>query len=397
VILATPIRGDGAFPWSRPDGWSRTAAFGPGALVCDPPSDLMKAAGNGVSPGEADNFPAARLNCMHHCLRNVLWGHGVVAATDQLVQPVGTVFSIDRAFRPWLASPGEQWLTTPTFFGSVRAQWRTAWSVDDLRGRVHEEIRRGHVPILYAHRWQVPWLSGTELLPDDYHTMMALGCDERGVLLADRQPTNTDPLPREHQISWDNLADTAQCGVQVLAYDIGGAADGDPHEFDLHALLSLSCRNLASRVPPTPGMEHGVAAVELLESFTAPRTAAMLDSKILRLALRWHLPSCIQKYIVGNRRLFLHFVHRHRYLQPRALSVSLCREVEESATAWTTLGRALARSARREGMAERDVGSALAEVANADRQLLAAMTAALDLLDDPAGPSSPPARATAEP
>ncbi|GAA2679486.1 hypothetical protein [Streptomyces lunalinharesii] len=396
--LPTPARSDDASPWHVPEGWSRTAVLGggTGAPAGAPPSGPVTGTDDGASPGAADDFPAARLNCLHHCLRDVLWGHGVAAATDQLVQPVGTVFSIDRAFRPWLASPGEQWLTVPEFFGSVRAQWHAAWTVDDLRGRVREEIERGHVPILHAHRWRVPWLSGTDLLPADYHTMMALGCDGRAVLLADRQPTSIDPVPREHRVRWDDLTDTARRGVQVLAYDIGEAAvvDGDRHDVDLHALLSLSCRNLGGRVPQVPGMEHGVAAVELLKSFASAHAAAMLDSKLLRLALRWHLPSCIDKYVVGNRRLFLHFVHRHRYLHPQALSPALCHRVEESATAWAVVGRSLARSARRDGMTEPDVASSLADVADADRRLLAAMTTARDLLGDPPPPARPPAHDT---
>ncbi|MEU8032765.1 hypothetical protein AB0C13_29710 [Streptomyces sp. NPDC049099] len=406
MTLPTSAPGDCASTWRTPQGWSRTAALGAGAEAPAgaPPPGQATATGagpetdGGAAPRTADDFPAAQLNCLHHCLRDVLRGHRVVAATDQLVQPVGTVFSTDRTFRPWLASPGEQWLTVPEFFGSVRARWHTAWSVDDLRGLVHDEIGRGHVPVLHAHRWRVPWLSATDLLPADYHTMMALGCDGRAVLLADRQPTSTDPVPREHKVRWDDLADTARHGVQVLAYDIGETAvgHGDRHDIDLRALLNLSCRNLSGRAPRVPGMEHGLAAVELLKSFTSPHAAAMLDSKLLRLALRWHLPSCIEKYVVGNRRLFLHFARRHRYLHPQALSTALCRRVEESATAWAALGRSLARSARRDGMAEPGVGSALAAVSDAEDRLLAAMTTARDRLRDTPPPARPPTRDTVE-
>jgi hypothetical protein len=284
----------------------------------------------GVSP--------AHLGCLLHCMRDVLRGHGVAQTVRYIVRPIGLVFNVDPRFRPWLSSFAEEELTRPEFENGLLATYHWVDDVDGLREAIDAMLGAGKPAIVFANRWIVPWQAHSPLAQSEGHASVVLAHDANGLHLVDRQPAGNTAHSRDVRVPAAELEPSLRYRMAVLDYRLAEPALTPAEQ--VRSVLRRSADNLAA-APPQPELtSRGLDALATLRLLFSEDACPRLDSPHLRLSMRWHLPACIYKYIVGSRQLL------HGYLAADTSELSgkhlLLDALDASCMAWRGLARGFA-------------------------------------------------------
>jgi len=98
--------------------------------------------------------PTVHLNCIRHCMWDVLRQHGRADVCHVLVQPLGFNVEVELASRDWLLSGFERTMATePRLNRGVRAWWEEA-DGERIRHIVEEDRREGYYTI-FATEWSL--------------------------------------------------------------------------------------------------------------------------------------------------------------------------------------------------------------------------------------------------
>lgn len=296
-----------------------------------------------------DGLSVMHLTCLDHILRDVLRAHGVASPLAFLVRPLGLVLSLDRTGLPWLLGQSGGEFDAPRYDSGLEASWVMTTSIVELREVVAALLGSGRVAILRAVRWEADWIPRSPLTNPDWHVLVATALDGGHIRLLDRQPAGTYAEVRDGWWDVSEMAATADRGLAVLEYSVRPASPPS-----VARLAAESVRLM--RPPPVfgcAGKSHGLYAIESLRELLDPTAFSLRDSRYFRLVLRWHLPACIRKYVVGNRRTLGLYARRWVGTEGGAFPH---RALDACCSAWETVARAMALAARQPG---RQAGNAL--------------------------------------
>jgi hypothetical protein len=291
---------------------------------------------------DEDGLNPIHLNCLNHCLREVLRGHGVASPLRMLARPLGLQLSVDKTLRIWLLSRAEHEWDAPAYNGGLVARWLPVREHDFLP-ILRSIVDSGRVGVVRATRWRVPWLSQTALAPSDWHASVLCALDGDRIRVVDRQFAGTTTAARDLTVEAAAFADTARGGMAFLDYRLEPTGEDD--EELVRRLVAESAENL-STTPAFPGAGNsfGTDALDQLETLLSPDCFGEVDSRQLRVTLRWHLPSCVRKFVVGNRTV-LGLAIRRFADRPENYAEVLAR-LESDCVAWDDFARATALAAR---------------------------------------------------
>jgi hypothetical protein len=321
---------------------------------------------------EAGLSPAS-LGCLLHCMRDVLRGHGVVAPVRYIVRPLQVVLSVDPRFRPWLCSAAEEELSCPAFEGGLTAYYHWTDDITTLIEAIDAMLGQGKAAIVFANRWLVPWQSQSPLAQSEGHASVIVAREGAELHLVDRQPAGRTTQSRDVRCNADDLLPSIRHGMGVLDYALG-QPELTPAE-QVRSLLSRSAGNLAL-APPQPQLRaRGLDALSTLRLLFSEDVFPRLDSPHLRLSMRWHLESCIHKYVIGSRLLLRAYLVLDGAGTPGILP--LLEALDASVTAWELLARSFAQAGRH-GLVSRvaDLPKAIEAAEQADTSLVRALRAA---------------------
>ncbi|MDQ7803457.1 hypothetical protein Q5425_06925 [Amycolatopsis sp. A133] len=320
---------------------------------------------SGVSP--------ANLGCLLHCVRDVLRGHGVTNTIRYVVRPLQVVLSVDPRFRPWLCSAAEEELSEPAFEHGLRATYRWVDDVAALGDVVDATLAAGKPAIVFANRWLVPWQPQSPLAQSEGHASVVLGRDAGTLHLVDRQPIGDTTESRDVDVELAELAPSVRWGMGVLDYELG-PSPSTPAE-QVRSVLARSADNLAVGRPQPQLRSRGLDALATLRLLFSEETFPRLDSRHLRLSMRWHLAACIHKYVIGSRRLLSAYLELDAPELVRG--TRLAEVLGESSARWEELARAFAHASRR-GLVSpvANLPEALSATEAVDTELVEALRAA---------------------
>lgn len=314
----------------------------------------------------------ANLGCLLHCMRDVLRGHRVAAPVRYIVRPLQVVLSVDPRFRPWLCSGAEEELDCPAFEGGLTARYHWADDVTDLIETIDAMLSQGKPAIVFANRWLVPWQAQSPLAQSEGHASVVVAREGPELHLVDRQPAGQTTQSRDVRCTAEELRPSLRHGMGVLDYELA-EPELTPAE-QARSVISRSARNLAS-APPQPQLRsRGLDALATLRLLFSEDAFPRLDSPHLRLSMRWHLGSCIHKYVIGSRVLL------RSYLVLDGAGVpgvpALIESLDASVTAWEALARSFAQAGRH-GLVSRvaDLPKAIEAAEQADTSLVGALRA----------------------
>lgn len=320
----------------------------------------------GISP--------ANLGCLLHCMRDVLRGHGVTQTVPYIVRPLQVGLTVDPRFRPWLCSQAEEELTSPAFENGLRATYQWTTEVRELERAVHAMLDAGRPAIVFANRWLVPWQPQSPLAQSEGHASVIVGRHAAGRFdLVDRQPLGLTIESRDVRIEAADLEPSTKYGAAVLDYELI-EPDLGPAE-QLRSLLTRSAANLASGQPQPQLRARGLDALNVLRLLFSEDSFARLDSPHLRLSMRWHLGSCIHKYVIGSRLLLR--AHLTIDGSGNPATTDLIRALDETVVSWEHLARSFAQAGRH-GLVSKfaDLPKAIEAVESADADLVGALLGA---------------------
>jgi hypothetical protein len=310
------------------------------------------------------------LGCLLHCMRDVLRGHGIAHTVRYIVRPLQVVLSVDPRFRPWLCSAAEEELTCPAFEAGLQATYRWASDIPALCEAVDAMLDAGKPAIVFANRWLVPWQPQSPLAQSEGHASVVVAREGNGLLLVDRQPAGNTTQSRDVHCAAEELSPSIKYGIAVLDYDL--AEPGLTPAEQVRSLIRRSAANLAA-APPQPQLRsRGLDALNTLRLLFSEEVFPRLDSPHLRLSMRWHLGSCIHKYVIGSRVLLRAYVALDGADIPEL--PQLIEALEASVTAWDMLARSFA-YAGRHGLVSRaaDLPKAIQAAEQADTRLVGAL------------------------
>lgn len=317
----------------------------------------------GISP--------ANLGCLLHCMRDVLRGHGVAETVPYIVRPLGVGLTVDPRFRPWLCSQAEEELSCPAFERGLRATYQWTTDVRELADAVDAMLDAGKPAIVFANRWLVPWQPQSPLAQSEGHASVIVGRDAAGRFdLVDRQPLGLTTESRDVRIDAEDLEPSVRYGAAVLDYELI-EPELDPAG-QLRSLLSRSAANLASGQPQPQLRARGLDALSILRLLFSEDAFARLDSPHLRLSMRWHLGSCIHKYVIGSRLLLRAYLTIDGAGHPA--TPDLIGILDDTVTSWEGLARSFAQAGRH-GLVSKfaDLPKAIETVEQADADLVGAL------------------------
>lgn len=327
----------------------------PGLAAWREPDEFMRL------ESDVDGLNPVHLNCLNHCLREVLRGHGVASPLRVLARPLGLALVVDKTLRIWLLGQPELEWDEPRYHAGFAASWRGVRDEARFRETLTEILDSGRVGVLRATRWQVPWLSQAALAPSDWHASVFCGLDGDRIRVVDRQFGGTTTAARDMWVDIAEVVSTIEGGMAFLDYRHLPDQDGQ----DLvAALVAESAANLgAPPLFPGAGAAFGLDALDQLEILLSGTNFAEVDSRQLRMTLRWHLPSCVRKFVVGNRKVLALAVAAFagdvdRYAELLAL-------LEADCAAWDRFATATALAARK---ADNGIGEQLFAALHAVRE-----------------------------
>lgn len=316
----------------------------------------------GVSP--------ANLGCLLHCMRDVLRGHGITQTVCYVVRPLGVVLSVDPRFRPWLCSMAEEELTQPAFEHGLQATYHWTYDIPALSDAIDAMLAAGKPAIVFANRWLVPWQPQSPLAQSEGHASVVVGRSAGGLHLVDRQPVGNTTQSRDVHIGVKELAPSIEYGIALLDYDLT-KPPLTPAE-QVRSVIRRSADKLAA-APPQPQLRaRGLDALCTLRLLFSADIFPRLDSSHLRLSMRWHLASCIHKYVIGSRLLL------RAYLTVDTTEIpdkpQLIDALDASVTVWQHLARSFAQASRH-GLVGRtvDLPKAIKAAEAADNTLVGAL------------------------
>jgi hypothetical protein len=317
---------------------------------------------------DADGLNPIYLNCLNHCLREVLHGHGIRSPLRLIARPLGLVLVVDKTLRIWLMSQAEQEWDDPRYNAGLSARWLPVRGEADFRRTLSSIVDSGRVGIARATRWRVPWLSQTALAPSDWHASVFCELDGDRIRVVDRQFAGTTTAARDLRVELADLLPTIEGGMALLDYRLG--PEPETGEQLVRRLVEESAANLLT-TPAFPGASKafGIDALDQLEALLSGDCFPEIDSRHLRVTLRWHLPSCIRKFVVGNRTVLALLIRR--FAERRESYADLVARLESNRAAWDSFARATALAAR---AADRGIGpelfAALGRVRQEERLLV---------------------------
>jgi hypothetical protein len=313
------------------------------------PADFMRLG------ADSDGLDPVHLNCLNHCLRDVLLGHGVESPLKLLARPLGLTLVVDKTLRIWLISRAEEEWDDLRYNAGLSARWIPIRTEAGFLGSLAGILDSGRLGIARATRWRVPWQTQSPLAPADWHATLFAALDGDRVRVVDRQYAGSSTAARDMWVDVGQLRSTIAGGVGLLDYRMTDArqAAGD----EVEVLLGESARSLECGPPfPAAGKAYGRDALDQLETLLTGASFAALDSDHLRFMLRWHLPSCIRKFVIGNRKVLGLYIEKNAIGPDRYKPVLAC--LESGCSAWDEFAKTMALAARRTG---REPGPELAE------------------------------------
>lgn len=293
-----------------------------------------------------DGLNPIHLNCLNHCLREVLHGHGVASPLRMLARPLGLLLAVDKTLRIWLLSQAEHEWDAPTYNGGLIASWLPVREHDVLP-TLRSIVDSGRVGVVRATRWRVPWLSQTALAPSDWHASVFCGLDGERIRVVDRQFAGITTAARVLTVEAPAFTETARAGMAFLDYrvepdsEVGAETDAEL----VRRLVAESAENLSTTPAfPGAGKSFGADALDQLDVLLSSECFGDIDSRQLRVTLRWHLPSCVRKFVVGSRKVLGLAIQRFAD-RPDHYAGVLAR-LDSVCGAWDDFARATALAAR---------------------------------------------------
>lgn len=250
--------------------------------------------------------------CLHHIFRDALLYHGFSSPLHALFRPPHLVFWVDKNLYPWLWEGPEEEFSQPRFNQGVSAQWRHEDDPEQACLRIQECLASGRIPIIRLEWFHVPFNPSYKKLRGFLHAIAVLDYrhEDRMLYILDRSPlpASRGGFEKKDQgwIPLASLEDAIREEFSWFDYKIEEATA--PWQTELRSLLlaSVTIMREGHRIS-TASSDHGLYAIRGFTHFIDTLDSSQLATNLYRFFLRWHLPPCIRKYILGQKK-FLHLI-----------------------------------------------------------------------------------------
>ena len=228
----------------------------------------------------------------------------------------------------------------------------------------------GKPAIVFANRWLVPWQPQSPLAQSEGHASVIVARDAAGLHLVDRQPVGNTTQSRDVHIQAQEFEPSIRYGMAVLDYEVTDPGLTPPEQ--VRSVLRRSADNLMAATPQPQLRARGLDALSMLRLLFSDEVFPRLDCPHLRLSMRWHLGSCIYKYVIGSRLL----LRAYLTLDGAGLPAipDLVSALDVTVAAWENLARSFT-LAGRHGLVSHaaDLPKAIEATEQADTGLVSAL------------------------
>jgi hypothetical protein len=253
------------------------------------------------------------LPCLHHLFRDVLRYHNVRTPLYVLFRPMHLVYFVDKNRYPWLWDGAAEDFSYPQFNQGVTARWQEAQILgcadllDAARAQIAECLSSGRIPIIHLEWFHVPFTTHFGKLRGNLHAVAVLDYQsaDDSFFIVDRTAL---PLTRggfEKDRGWiqvESLRTAIQEDFAWLDYHIDSPKR--PWRKELQTLLYDSVVFMrGGNKFTTSHSDHGFQAIHGFAHFIETLQNDELETTRISTILRWHLPPCIRKFVIGQRQV----------------------------------------------------------------------------------------------
>lgn len=246
--------------------------------------------------------------CLHHLFRDVLLYHQIDSPLRVLFRPFHLTFLIDKFGYPWLWDGQEEEFLHPRFNQGVSALWKAERDPLAACDCLQSCLASGRIPIIYLEWFHVPFTPNYKLLRGNLHAAAVLDyrANDKHLYILDRNALPSSKGGLENKQGWVSLESLLEAFQEDFAWlDYRIDETSVPWHSELRSILRESVISMQEGYRfATPSSDHGLQAINGLKHFISHLREADLASPHFRYALSSFLPSCIRKFVVGQRRMF---------------------------------------------------------------------------------------------
>lgn len=284
------------------------------------------------------------LSCLHHLMRDVLLYHRIDHPLRILFRPLHLVFFVDKNCYPWLWDGPEEEFLAPRFNQGVQGRWRPEETVSAAVKGVSDYLESGRIPLFYCEWFHVPFNPHYQKLRGNLHAAAILDyrrSDEQWYIV-DRSALPSSRGGLENGRGWvslEHLQAAIDGNFAWLDYSID--VPTRPWAQECRAILQESVQAMRQgHLLATPNSDHGFQAIFALRHFLCTLGQAELAAPHFRYVLGWHLPPCIRKYVIGQRRV-LHLILRELEVHNPNLIAQIDVPLKKTLSLWQQVASSL--------------------------------------------------------